>query len=385
MNAYQHLIEMCLEAMKANESIFGVIPDAKLDDFPYGAEQAGKPLEELAKRIANEWATHYEEKFVYQFKGHCKGKLDGKTLKEVSEQLPYSEYTKKHMCTNIGFSIETILCEMYKCQRRGESMDKAYMGRMLLRKGKMEPNLMSKNPCKACGEQIKTTINMETNIIAPAKVLRYNGEQRPVFIDCPECPKEANVKSYSVEIDVPSGKLVVGNAISRLLTDDEKCGSNQYQFEKSGVKMMSINYDWGKKLNSDFYAEKLNMVYMPASNQTCTGFLDKTTNVVTYKSDVAYDDDEMEVSTKKMNETKVGYVCCDLWAVTAVDYDHFAALCERMGETIEEGLGIVTSGHVLDLGAGRYRFTSHYFEANPDDINEETLFTIEKVVADKLY
>lgn len=180
--------------------------------------------------------------------------------------------------------------------------------------------------CDICGEEVK---------------LQFNGKKLRCSNPC-KYPK--GFPHYSVEINIPSGKMVAANDLR--------------QWWKI-VGSYNVNKVINCKKTSDKYAEQ-GMAHMYVSN-TCPGIYKKSEKFFLIGS-AAEDKETLD------GGERVGGICTNLWWFSIVDYDDYV---KRIGETPKSEYGL----DVIDCKPGVYRFLHKFPHHNHDYTNEEEIYT----------
>ena len=188
------------------------------------------------------------------------------------------------------------------------------------------------------------------------------GEDKIVRIVDDKCQFPNGMPEFTVEINIPSGKIVFGNDFRDLvalnaLNDSYNVNSN---FEQK--RYTEDNADAG-------------LVLICVGN-TCPSVFRKDDTLLVMNA--GYDeetDDEKEISSCE----KLGGICTDLWWYSAMDYDHYVAAMTKNGEDIS----FTENDYefVVDVKPGRYEFSSrgHLIDRDSDD---ECLFSVIRRIGD---
>lgn len=200
--------------------------------------------------------------------------------------------------------------------------------------------------CNECGERLN---------------IRYDGKR--LFTDS-VCEIPGGLKPWTIELDVPSGKLVFENDFRNLFPEAE-------EDEHANV---SVNLTKGVKLTEEMYA-KYGMFHCFVGN-TCPGiykFPDGRVVIGSYPDEVYNKDtEEYEPVDHGVDQYSVGSICTDLWWFSAMDHDEYV---KRGGDF--EKRGWVTPD-VVEVEPGRYKLTSYYScRGYGEDANEYAV--IEKI------
>lgn len=144
------------------------------------------------------------------------------------------------------------------------------------------------------------------------------------------------------EIDVPSGKLIVADNLGRVA---------HFSIDPP----MSINTASGTDAWAQLLARQANTAYAYVGN-SCPSVIrtaDGALEVINFEWDE-------ETGTRKINEgeEKVAWICTDLWATMATDYQHWL---DHGGPDI----GVANEPYslqvftVIDVAPGRYRWIAY--------------------------
>lgn len=169
------------------------------------------------------------------------------------------------------------------------------------------------------------------------------------------CSYPDGFPEYSVSINVPSGKLVIGNDFRDLFSINPN---------------YDINYAAGCKDYSEAYAD-VGMICIFVGN-TCPGIY-QLDNQTLHIANAAYEekDDNLEYSHPAKNH---GGICTDLWWYSAMDYDLYRKLYE---ETYKREF----SAHetVVEIEPGLYKATARCHILDRDSSGEMLFSVIERV------
>jgi hypothetical protein len=210
-----------------------------------------------------------------------------------------------------------------------------------LGKGKILIHGSCLNRCYKCSEEVEFVFDTKTKK-ATAKTT---------------CPNANGIPAYSVEMDVPSGKLLIANDLRHWI---------------DVAAEYDVNYVNGQKRTAEAYAAN-GMFHFSVGN-TCPGIYQKG-NVITLgnakhedPSDIDEDEEELKGKALKVAERaaeaayearkapygkELGSVCTDLWWWSGADYDY---LKQRAGKDFQR----LVKDHyttVVKLTPGRYKAT----------------------------
>lgn len=181
--------------------------------------------------------------------------------------------------------------------------------------------------------------------------LCYDGNS--VFPDN-KCKHAGGLKPWTLEIDVPSGKLAMKNDMRYFIDPTE------------GGMEFSVNLTIGIKQAEEYYAT-MGMFHCFVGN-TCPRVCKMPNGQIIIGNLMDYDTDELypEYSEAEM----LGAICTDLWWFSACDYDLFMK---------HNPDGLYKDWDILvELPEpGRYKCTSYYAANGSDDLREYAV--IEKV------
>lgn len=148
------------------------------------------------------------------------------------------------------------------------------------------------------------------------------------------CEYPEGILAYSVEIDVPSGRLALGNDFRR-------------QFPL--LEDFYVNLGSEIKRCTEAYAAQ-GMVHVFVGN-TCPEVrqLDDATIIIGVSG-----------NRERLPGTKVGHIGTDLWWASAADMDHLTDRAAKLGK------GIPADIDVVSVAPGRYRATIYYHTLDRD-------------------
>lgn len=162
-----------------------------------------------------------------------------------------------------------------------------------------------------------------------------------------------------VEINVPSG---------RVLISDDLRGAPKYRLEPPA----SLNYRAGLDDYARLFAEQANMAYAFVGNSCPSVYREERTGDLIVMNP-AYDEETDDYLAVE-GATKIATVCTDLWATMIVDYEEWLAAGGDDLDTLNGRNAIDWAYTVVEIPAGRYRWTA--FSHNEGfDIHGEGLLT----------
>lgn len=143
-----------------------------------------------------------------------------------------------------------------------------------------------------------------------------------------------------VEINVPSGKLIMSDDLRTV---------KKYDIDSP----ISINYGRGCDALAKLCAEQANLAYAQVGN-SCPSITVNADGVIQFVNPEW--DESTDIATFEDGETKVGWICTDLWAVHVTDYQEWL---DNGGKPVEEANSkyAIEKYTVLDVKPGRYRWT----------------------------
>ena len=274
--------------------------------------------------------------------GKIKIDMHGHMKKPIGE-VTYDKFgdTYDHYLDKLTMTIEILHISMYS---RFKDIQDA------LKRGDTIPwTVISKadclTVCGCCGEQIG---------------LEYNG--RVIRSQGADCAEPGGIKSYSVEIDCPSGVLLFADDLRHVITED---------------KDYSMGNAFGTKQLTEFYATQ-NMFHIYVGNSCPTVFQDAPDHLV-IGNHGSYDDDpltEEQIEISYIEGNAVTTVTTDLWWVCGIDEGIYDKLCKERN--------IVPDTYVdrVKVPSGRYKltyYTSGIRDYTDDDHDPYIMATIEKV------
>jgi len=193
------------------------------------------------------------------------------------------------------------------------------------------PTLIRTETCGECGERVDIWWTGELFELKP------HNKQHVYVEDTPACSESGGIKDYTVEIDVPSGRLVFANDFRPFVPEADK---DRY-----------VNYSSEIKKTVQDYAES-NMLHAFVGN-SCPGVYVDMFDIITV-GNPGYDDDDNPVLD--LGDDR-GSICTDLWWFSAADYEYLknrGAEQEIDDKTLEDWIEVS-----LNVEPGRYRMTVH--------------------------
>lgn len=325
------------------------------DDAITICEQKKLELVLKQKREQNEEITNYLfEKHVKDFflnivvdiKGHNKGLYDNKRIEEIM-LIPYeyfSEKVKNIFVVPISYLVETLLDKPLKKEDYDSEISFFFRS---VNSSISSPDMF----CSQCGEISKLKLNEDGILtITPISSKNYNNKgQEP-------CKFPEGVNTYSNLFNIHSGKLVVANDLRSLFSESLSKESDKFILQHT---QGDINCAYGRKVNTSFWNDN-GLIYLHTGNSSPHIFHNKKESKVTFKSEYWYDkENESDNDNFTSDEENIGYVCTDLWAICAMDYDYFAQLCENNNKTVAEVIENQDCT-IIDIPVGCYEVTSFY-------------------------
>lgn len=273
-------------------------------------------------------------KIKVDFAGHLGQKEGPITLAEST--IPYNEWWSH---------IYDILIPTRSVLFYGPMIDENYQVEL--------PSFTGINTCGECGEKVSIWWTGEIFELKPyTKQELYTNNTSP-------CSESGGIKDYTVEIDVPSGRLVFANDFRHFVPEADK---DRYVNYNSEIKKTVLDY-----------AES-NMLYAFVGN-SCPRVYVNTEGTITVGHPL-YDDDDNPVSDFGED---CGSICTDLWWFSATDYDYLKKRGKEREieeKTIEDWVEVS-----VDVKPGRYQMTVHTdaLDDNDDWPREERFVTIVRI------
>jgi hypothetical protein len=177
--------------------------------------------------------------------------------------------------------------------------------------------------CSCCG--VKACMGTLTKDVLTITHVHDNRPLEPCPID--------RQKPYSVEIDIPSGKMVVGNFFKELRNIPHDAWHNDPRRPMYAVD--SVNYHIGRQARSEMLAKR-GYVELCIGNCGCSVYRDGDGLVVLGDEDA--------------RKPLLADVCTDVWAYGVVDHDLF----------VKHGCDTEQITAIIDVAPGRYRCEHHY-------------------------
>lgn len=313
---------------------------------------------EISKKLSQDILLPEIKDYMVETKGHYYksdifSKLPERLLKHIENEMSYG-------VPNIDyFIISNILKGQqpnFKCLE--DSRTKIY-----------------ENECPSCGVRCHYRIDFINKKITPYTLQLDEQDNRNSFQVSKNCIKEGSDGSYSFIHSFPSGKIVFANDLRHILNKDDQSNDDEI-YKKSGSS--GINSDYGQELNAKLFSEK-GLVYIQVGNTSPTIVFNETTKSIIAKDNYFYDENDEEISLIQEDEKELGYICTDLWAVCAMDYDLMYTLLKESKLKIHpEEEPFVEPGDYAELTVnvepGDYKVTSFYSKEESN-----IFFTIEKI------
>ena len=170
----------------------------------------------------------------------------------------------------------------------------------------------------------------------------FNGVNLTVNSDC---PFPNGMPEYSIEMSIPSGKLVIANDLRYLFKHGEYNG-----------RSFDLNTYMGCRETFEVYG-KLGMAHGFIGN-TCPGVYRVDENTLTISKIRC--DDELDACEDEFPGEPVAGICTDLWWYSIVDYDNFV---KRAGKIPDN-----KRCDVISVKPGVYKIT-HRFHLIPEYSN----------------
>jgi hypothetical protein len=193
--------------------------------------------------------------------------------------------------------------------------------------------------CYECGERLPITFDGKT----------FKAESK--------CQFPEGMPAYSIDLPVPSGKLVIANDLRRLFDDEFKVAALKKGM--GGSFNFDLNTAMGCRQVFETYGS-LGMAHGFVGN-TCPGVYRVDENTLTL-SMVKCEEDFGDVIKAEIPGEHVAGVCTDLWWYSIMDYDKYV---EKAGKEPDRHCNIV------DVKPGIYKVThrTHLFDtyANATD------------------
>jgi hypothetical protein len=177
------------------------------------------------------------------------------------------------------------------------------------------------------------------------------------------CNFSEGFPEYSIEIDIPSGKMVLYNDLRQWFEPFEKepYKKNRYKREYSASSLI------GQQNSSKVYEEDKS-VYLQIGNCACIMYQTDDSKEKFMVGDYgAFDDIDAEDTTDwPSNYKQVGNVCTDLWAYCVADLDEFEKragedeLIHKKDNNYTMDSRDCADVYVVECKPGRYKFTHRY-------------------------
>jgi len=186
--------------------------------------------------------------------------------------------------------------------------------------------------CCDCGMSVRYEIDIENKEIKPPEYWVEMTTDMGLPTLCTMEPPEPQ----TVTIPTPSKKIVIANDLRRLFNNgDDDDRSDDYIDKKSDGRSSGVNDRLGRELHSQFW-EGQGLMYFQSGNTSPSIFVNDDGLLIARELDEDLDwyrenaeEDKIKIvedlSSEQVDMSNIGYVCTDLWAITAMDYDLFIA------------------------------------------------------------
>ena len=271
-----------------------------------------KSTKEQAETLFDKYFSDDFSTMTVNLGGHSKGKYDNKTIAEINE-MPYEKHFAQTLKKVFTSSLSILIRDIVKNEHPKDRIIEDFKFNLEF------PVSSPSNYCFSCGCNSSIYLNgNEFNMYS-----EHIGEYNKIAQSECKFPKGFGVDTLYMHFN--SGKMVVANNLCSLF--EETVDKGDYITEKSGY-YNTINSDYGVYLNTRYWAEK-GLMYLQVGNTSPKIFVKKD-GVITFKNEFIYSPKTEEESLNYTpDETLIGYVCTDVWAVCGMDYDLFMALCKE--------------------------------------------------------
>lgn len=271
-----------------------------------------KSTKEQAETLFDKYFSDDFSTMTVNLGGHSKGKYDKKTTAEINE-MPYEQHFVERLKKIFIYSLSVLIRDILENKNTKERILDNFEFNLEF------PVSNPSNYCFSCGCTTQIYFNgNEFNMHSK----HMGNHDEPSQNKC-KFPKGVGVDTLYMHFN--SGKIVVANDLRSLFKGS--IDEDGYITKKSGY-YNSINSDYGVQLNSRYWAEK-GLVYLQVGNSSPRIFVKKD-GIITFKSEYTYNrTTDKETKNYTSDEILKGYVCTDLWAVCAIDYDLFISLCKE--------------------------------------------------------
>ena len=315
--------------------------------------------------------------------GHHKGVYDGLTLQEIKDTMEY-DYLVERYCDQIKFSISyNLFNEILKNKDAlNNDVDSIIQEKIIsdFIRALDSSFLTVDHYCFVCGVTTKSSFKngLFTSVVSEDSRMGKFAGHKP-------CKLTKGIDEYTYKLNIPSGKLLFANDLRELFPEFDSFEADKYITEKSGYNN-SINSELGVMYNQEFWNNH-GMIYVQVGNTSPHVFQDSITKNIEVKFESIYtpqkvdeyvevdeDSDEDPDYTKNYTDTEkdLGYICTDLWAVCAIDYDLMKSLCTKHNINFTSLSGKCIQ---VDLDPGEY--IVHSFNA-ASYADKNTFFSINK-------
>ena len=339
--------------------------------FPCEDKELIKQACKLARIVATDLLTECQDSITFDMKGHCRVK-ETLTLKDMSDKYTYSPMSIKYIAQRLGFAFAQLIFNLPLNPEDDFDWELHLKSAHCFidpSNGKIQIT-GDEHVCNQCGKTITLYLDTETMTIAPDYYFSEDGLSAVLPCEYPE-----GVTTWHADIAVSSGKLVMANALTRIMPEEMVDLADDYICETAGqfltIGMARIAHVY----KTDYFA-KLNVMYMQAGNCGPYIFKNKQTGDIVVKNDFRIENGE-EFENFSEEEEIVGEICMDLWASTAMCMDTFINFCKLSDIDPEQALKD-NDATVIDVQNGTYRATNLYFE---DDHRCDKFVSIKRIAS----
>lgn len=302
----------------------------------------------LENEILTELDTQHDFGLIYQYNYAIKHKDQYGHLAHIFDQI-YNYYF-------FAFSIN--------------GFDLACHQRVLeiMIKGTIDHSILSLDRCQMCGEY---DYYLSFNEFKPFLAL-YFEEERDFNPTHNECSFKG--EDYQFIIDCPSGELLCtdwvrmkGDVFTHIVEVPENEQYNKY----------SVNIALGRKLSTQWYADKHNFISVNVGNCSPKVYTYKTKHKEVLKCG--------KTKTNKSKFKEEAYICTDYWGATIIDKQTLKEIFTKhhpnqVEELMTESLDSVNNnGFVVKVTPGKYNVIVHTLPCDTQRGFRECYFTMELI------
>lgn len=225
--------------------------------------------------------------------------------------------------------------------------------------------LSSDTNCQVCGEELNVLFDLNSFKIS---LFPTFSSKNPSGLKEPNlCQYPTGIQSYSNTINTPSRKVIFSNDLRSLLKPSSM--SNDDYLDSKFENYVTISRaSIAHVYNTEFYVKHHNMMYIQSGDGSISIFQNQDLSLE-FKPEYIYHEDTGDVYNGTEGQVYLGGISFELWALCAMDFEQFIALCRSAGrEESEDSLINEVEGVVANVNSESFEFTSYYLCQGKDTL-----------------